>query len=239
MSQKINFLILLESSFLWKGIVNYCTLLNEVTSRKILTLSTEPNLKRFDQIILFLIGSILLYSATLLLAALTRGEDLGTWIWNRHQNQFSWFSRPIFIIPACYYAYRRMIWHVLGFMGLLGTSLFWFPSPAQVPVSVSKYLEWEKQLFFTNESPIPLVVLSITVTVFLLFLFVAFWQRKAFYGLLLINIGTILKIVTSLILGKEVGSAAIVPSLSSILVIDLVFFAIWKCRANRNRPHSR
>lgn len=184
--------------------------------------------KSIDNFVLSLIGVILLYSLVILLQTIASGTDVGTWIWNRHQHQFSWYSRPLFLIPACYYAYRQKIWHVIGFMLLLATSLFWFPAPAQVPESISNYLEWEKQLFFTNESLIPLILLIVAVILFLFGLFYSFWKRNPWYGLLLINLGTIIKIIVSVGLGKEMGMAAIVPSLSSLVIINFVAFLLWK-----------
>ncbi len=184
----------------------------------------------FDKIILCSIGFILLYSFVILFQAYFNGADIAEWIWERHQNQFSWYSRPLFIVPACYYAYRHKLWHVLGFNLLLATSLFWFSAPEQIPASVSGYLEWEKQLFFSNESLVPLILLSSVVLLFLLGLFYAFWQRNPWYGLLLINIGTVMKIIVSVVLGKEAGLAAIIPSLSSIAIINFVAFLIWKTK---------
>lgn len=195
-------------------------------------------MNRFDTIVLYGIGVLLLYSVVLLTGTFIRGEAIGDWIWNRHQNQFSWYSRPLFLIPACYYAYRRKIWHVVGFMALLATSLFWFPAPEQVSDSISDYLEWEKQLFFTNESRLPLIILIVVVSVFLFSLFFTFWKRSPFYGLVLINLGTILKIIVSLGFGKEVGTVSIIPSLSSIAVINVVYFLVRKYLQSKTEPET-
>ena len=186
------------------------------------------NKNRIENLVLSLICLILLYSLMILLRTYFSGADVGAWIWERHQNQFSWYSRPLFIIPACYYAYRQKLLHVIGFMLLLLTSLFWFSAPEQVPESVSDYLEWEKELFFSNESSMPLITLTVAVIIFLFGLFYTFWKRNPWYGLLLINVGTIIKIIVSIGFGKEVGMAAIVPSLSSIAFINFVAFIIWR-----------
>ncbi len=187
-----------------------------------------------DRFVLWIIGLILLYSAIIYAAAYFAGADMGAWVWGLHQNQFSWYSRPLFIIPASYYAYRRKVWHVIGFMALLATSLFWFDAPATVPPSVSEYLEWEKQFFFTNENKLPLIALIFGVIVFLLLLFHAFWQRNPWYGLGLINAGTVLKIIVSVAFGQDAGMAAIVPSLSSLLVINLFAWFLWRRKRNNS-----
>ncbi len=171
---------------------------------------------------------LFLYSLFLLGQAYLQGLDIGSWIWDRHQNLFSWYSRPIFIVPACYYAYQHKLWHTGAWMVLMFTSLFWFPAPEQVSVGVQAYLEWEKQLFFTGESTVPLVILIMGVMIFLFGIFYAFYKRNIWYGLLIINIGTLLKIFVSLNWGKETGVTAIVPSISSILFINIVALILWK-----------
>ncbi len=183
---------------------------------------------RFDWFVTFFVVATLLYSAAMLVHAYCDGENLAAWVWDRHRNQFSWYSRPLFLIPACYYAYRKKIWLVIGFMAMLFCSLFWFAAPANVSANVSDYLEWEKQLFFSNESKAPLLVLTLVVTGFLVALFSAFWRRKPWLGLVLINAGTVLKIFVGLVLDKESGGAAVAPSLSSLAVINFVAFAVWR-----------
>ncbi|WP_018689499.1 hypothetical protein [Ahrensia kielensis] len=181
-----------------------------------------------DHLVLWFIGLILLYSATIFFAAYFSGADMGAWVWGRHQNQFSWYSRPLFIIPAAYFAYRRKVWHVIGFMALLATSLFWFDAPNTVSPSVREYLQWEKQFFFTNNNKLPLIVLIFGVFVFLGLLFYAFWQRNLWYGVALINAGTLLKVIVSVTIGQDAGMAAIVPSFSSLLVINFLAWFIWR-----------
>ncbi|PRY74644.1 hypothetical protein CLV80_11626 [Yoonia maritima] len=191
-------------------------------------MSETAGRQTLDQLVLWLIGLILLYSAVIFFAAYFSGADMGAWVWERHQNQFSWYSRPLFVIPAAFYAYRHRVWHVVGFMALLATSLFWFEAPVTVPQSVSEYLEWEKQLFFINNNKLPLVAFVSGVIIFLGLFFYAFWQRNPWYGLALINAGTVLKIIVSVVFGQDAGMAAIVPSVSSLLVINLFAWFLWR-----------
>lgn len=184
-----------------------------------------------DNLVLVGMFVMFVYSIFLLTSAHLQGIELGLWIWERHQNLFSWYSRPLFVIPACYYAYRRKLHYTFGFILLMFASLFWFAAPEHVSIQVSSYLEWEKQLFFSGDSATPLIVLSITVVLFLIGLFYAFYKRSLLYGLLLINVGTILKIIVSITLGGESGTSAIVPSLSSILFIDLLALFLWRYKS--------
>lgn len=195
--------------------------------------ATKIKSGRLDAIVSWLVLTFIVLSAAMLIAAYYRGEPLGLWIWERHQNQFSWYSRPLFIIPACYYAFRQNLWLCAGFMLLMLCSLFWFEAPESVSGHVVNYLEWEKQLFFANESVLPLLFLLVGVIAFLFVLFYAFWQRNPWMGLLVINTGTLLKIAVSIVFGKEAGLAAIVPSVSSLVVINLVAYVVWRRFAGR------
>ena len=186
-----------------------------------------------DHFVMILLIIMLSYSAILLVSAWMQGAPIGEWIWNRHQNQFSWYSRPLFIIPACYYAYKQKIGFLIGILVLLGTSLFWFAPPAEVNPTISAYLDWERQLFFNPHNRTPLIVLSIAVLLFLFLLFYAFWQRNFWIGLLVFNIGNLLKIGVSIVYGGDVGMASIVPTLSSTIILNMLAFAIWKLKSKR------
>lgn len=181
-----------------------------------------------DKFVMVIILLMLSYSAILLANAWMNGVHIGEWIWNRHQNQFSWYSRPLFIIPACYYAYKQKLGFVIGIMVLLGTSLFWFAPPTEVSETISGYLDWERQMFFNSSNRNPIIILSISVLIFLFLLFYAFWQKSFWIGLLVLNIGNILKIGVSIFFGGDAGMASIVPTLSSILILNILAFVIWK-----------
>lgn len=188
-----------------------------------------------DRVIRFIIIALLTYSGIILFQAYLAGADLGSWIWERHQNLFSWYSRPLFIIPACYYAYRRKLSYIIGFILLMATSLFWFDAPSIIPDQVSGYLEWEKQLFFVNENPWPLILLSGAVIVFLVSLFYAFWKRNIWYGVIVANVGTILKIIVSVTLDPQSGTAAILPSVTSMLVVNIIAYLVWRKYIQKSR----
>lgn len=189
---------------------------------------------RFDDLVLTTIIILLLYSAILLIKAYLSGANIGDWIWHRHQNLFSWYSSPLFIIPACYYAYKQKIGFIIGFMALLGTSLFWFAPPAEVSETISEFLDWERQLFFNPNNRQPLIILSIAVLLFLTLLFYAFWIRSFWIGLLVFNIGNLLKIAVSVIFGGDVGMAAIIPTLSSTVILNILALIIWKVQMNKS-----
>jgi len=181
---------------------------------------------------------MLVYSVFLLANAWHREFDLGNWIWERHQNLFSWYSRPLFILPACYYAYQRKPGYLLGILALLATSLFWFAPPTEVADSVSGYLEWERRFFLNPDNMLPMFALAFAAATFLFLLFYSLWHRNVLVGLIVLNVGSLLKIAISVTLGGEAGKAAIGPTVSSIVALNLCAFFIWKWMKRRSRHSS-
>ena len=36
-------------------------------------------------------------------------NDVAAWAWARHHNILSWYIRPLFLLPFCFFAYRRSL----------------------------------------------------------------------------------------------------------------------------------
>ena len=36
-------------------------------------------------------------------------NDFLSWVWARHHNELSWYVRPLFLLPFCFFAYRRSL----------------------------------------------------------------------------------------------------------------------------------
>ena len=60
---------------------------------------------------------VILSVATLALAIVAAGviaatsstDEFVAWAWARHHNILSWYVRPLFILPFCFFAYRRSL----------------------------------------------------------------------------------------------------------------------------------
>ena len=55
--------------------------------------------------------------------------DFLSWVWARHHNELSWYVRPLFLLPFCFFAYKRSLWGIVVTLLVFPTSLFWFPAP--------------------------------------------------------------------------------------------------------------
>jgi hypothetical protein len=57
-------------------------------------------------------------------------SDFFNWAWARHHNELSWYIRPLFILPFCYFAYKKSGWGIVLTLLAVTSSMFWFPAPA-------------------------------------------------------------------------------------------------------------
>jgi hypothetical protein len=62
-----------------------------------------------------------------------------SWAWARHHNILSWYIRPLFLLPFCYFAYRRSVKSIALTLLALATSKFWFPEPEQPDPKVLEF----------------------------------------------------------------------------------------------------
>lgn len=149
------------------------------------------------------------------------------WAWARHHSLLSWYIRPLFVLPYCYFAYKRKLWLILLTLAIFPTTIFWFPAPETVSDNVLQYMNFERE-FLLHASVLHRVSLLLLVIVFLWVLALAFWKRSWLAGVLVLNIGTMMKVVWSIFFGGEIGYASIVPSVVTLIVCNTVLYFIWR-----------
>jgi hypothetical protein len=155
-------------------------------------------------------------------------NDFLSWVWARHHNELSWYIRPLFLLPFCYFAFRRSLLGILVTLLVFPTSLFWFPAPENPSPRVEGYLAWEHQ-FLTEGSVAARVALVLLVIGFFVALAAAFWKRSWLWGLAVLNAGTLLKVIWSVAFGGAAGWASLAPSLFTLAVTDaaILLAARW------------
>src|ERR687893_2252015 len=72
------------------------------------------------------------------------------WAWARHHNELSWYIRPLFLLPFCYFAYRRSLLGITLTVVALATSMFWFPAPERANPGAAEFLAMERE-YLTGE----------------------------------------------------------------------------------------
>src|SRR5918998_1959119 len=155
-------------------------------------------------------------------------NDFLSWVWARHHNELSWYVRPLFLLPFCFFAYKRSLPGILVTLLIFPTSLFWFPAPENPSARVEGYLAWERQ-FLLEGSVVARVALVVLVVAFFVALAVAFWRRSWLWGLAVLNAGTLLKVIWSVAFGGAAGWASLVPSLFTLALTDaaILLAARW------------
>ncbi len=182
-------------------------------------------MKRTD--VMLSIGTILLVLLALGVVAATGNlDDFAAWAWARHHNELSWYIRGLFILPFCYFAYRRSLWGITLTVVALATSMFWFPAPARVDPGAAEFLAVERE-YLTSNWTIWKVLLSLLVPISFAALAVAFWRRSLVWGLAVINAMVLVKIVWSFYFGDRAGGLTLLPSaIVGLAICDVVILYV-------------
>lgn len=151
-------------------------------------------------------------------------SDFFNWVFERHHNQWSWYLRPIFLIPFCFFAYKRS-WSGLSItVFCLFTSMVWFPKPEVVSEQVIEFLNFEKE-WLTGEWTSAKILLALTVPFSFAALALAFWKRSLLMGLGVVVLMATGKVVWSIYNAGEAGKSIVIPAIIGlILCVGLIAF---------------
>ncbi len=186
-------------------------------------------MKKYDKLLAILFGMLII---GLLFLAFTNKAFL-TWAFERHQNQMSWYIRPLFIIPYCYFAYKRSWSGILGTIFLLFTSMFWFPEPSVVSEDVKQFLRMEKA-WLNSDWTMAELFMSLTIPFFFFALGLAFWKRSLRIGLIIITVTVGGKIIWSIGFAGHSGKSVIVPALVGLLIcFGLIYYGFKRFEKNK------
>jgi hypothetical protein len=119
----------------------------------------------------------------------------------------------------------------------LVTSMFWFPAPERVDPRAAEFLAVEKD-YLTGDWTLTKILLALLVPVSFAALAVAFWRRSLVWGLTVINVMVLVKIVWTFYFGEESGGLTLLPSaLVGLAVCDAVI--LYVVRRMRKRSSSK
>ncbi|MGY4827297.1 hypothetical protein ACVNIS_01815 [Sphaerotilaceae bacterium SBD11-9] len=162
-------------------------------------------------------------------------QGFAEWAWARHHNVLSWYIRPLFLIPFCYFAYRRNLVAVLVTLFALLTSMFWFPVPERVPPGVQAALAAEREYLLSPWS-IPKIVVALLVPGMLAALALAFWRRSLVWGAVVVNAIALAKVSwTGAVFEQEGFLEHLAPAIAGLVVCNAVL-AVWYVRLRRKAP---
>ena len=165
-------------------------------------------MKKFkqDQIV-----ALIFFTLTILFIALSiTNKPFFDWVFDRHHNQLSWYIRPLFLIPFCYFSYKQNWSGISITIFLLFTSMFWFPRPEEVSDGVKEFLQFEKD-FLYGEWDIKKVMMVLTIPISFLALGLSFWKRSLIMGVCVVILMATGKVVWSIQNAGESGESILVP----------------------------
>ena len=139
------------------------------------------------------------------------------WAFARHHNPWSWYIRPLFLIPFCYFAYKRSWSGILGTLFLLMTSMFWFPAPEAANDQVSSFLLMEKE-YLTGAWGWTKVLISLLIPASLTILGMAFWKRSLWLGISVLVFIAAAKMLWSFAFGGASGRSVMIPAILGLIV---------------------
>lgn len=179
--------------------------------------------KRYDKLFALVFGAL-----TILLIVLAfTNRAFFDWAYERHQNQLGWYIRPLFLIPFCYFAYRRSWTGIMGTLFVLLTSMFWFPKPAVVNEQVKQFLEMEKE-YLSGGWGMTKILISLLVPVSLTVLAAAFWKRNLWFGLSVMALIAVAKMIWSIAYGGEAGRSVLLPAVVGLVVCTGLIYLGYK-----------
>ncbi len=180
-------------------------------------------MKKYDKQIALVFG---LLTILFLILSMTNTAFFD-WVFARHHNQWSWYIRPVFLIPFCFFAYKRNWAGISITIFCLFTSMFWFNSPEVVSDSVKTFLQFEKDWLY-GEWNYKKIMLIITVPVSFIALGLAFWKRSLLMGLGVVVLMATGKIIWSIYNAGQSGKSIIVPAILGLIICILFIYFGFK-----------
>ena len=196
-------------------------------------------MKRTD--VILSVGTLaLVLVAAAVVAATGTTHEFAEWAWARHHNVLSWYIRPLFILPFCYFAYKRSLWGIVLTVVALATSMFWFPAPEHSSPAVNEMLASERQ-YLTANWTLWKVLIALLVPLGFAALALAFWRRSLAWGLAVINAMVLFKIGWTFLFSTEAGAMSHLPAalLGLVLCDALILFFMRRMRARSSFRHPQ
>jgi hypothetical protein len=174
--------------------------------------------------------------AVVAMAAMGSIDEFLSWAWERHHNVLSWYIRPLFFLPFCFFAYKRSLSGMILTLVALATSMFWFPAPGRTDPQVLQFLAVERE-YLTGDWTTAKVLMALIVPVSFAALGLVFWKRSIVYGLVLLNAVVLVKLAWSFYFGDESGGITLLPSaLAGLAVCDAVILYVVRRMRKRSSP---
>ncbi len=154
-------------------------------------------------------------------------SDIAAWAWARHHNEWSWYIRPLFLLPYCWFAWRRNLTGVALTLVALLTSMFWFPAPETPSPRAVDVLAAEKE-YLLGRWTWWKVALALLAPATLAALAAAFWRRSFVWGIAVVNLMVVAKVAwTFVFFSPESALYHLLPAALGAVICNAVLAAAW------------
>ncbi len=146
----------------------------------------------------------------------------------------SWYIRPLFLIPFCYFALKRSWGGIFGTVFFLLTSML-VPKPETVGDQVKSFLEME-QAYLTGNWGFAKIMITLLVPLSLGALALAFWKRSLWLGVSVLIFIAVAKMLWSVVFGGASGTSVIAPAILGLAVCIALICIGFVRLDKRKRP---
>ncbi|MDX8367946.1 hypothetical protein [Cytobacillus sp. IB215665] len=171
------------------------------------------NKKRIDMMVALIFA---IFTITFLILFRTN-QDFFNWTFERHHNVLSWYVRPLFLIPFCFFAYKRSLAGISATIFLQFTSMFWFPKPETTNELVNQFLAME-MVYLQGELNFSLISQTLLIPISFIALGVVLWKRNLKLGISVVILMTIGKMIWSVVQGGESGTSIFIPAMLGLII---------------------
>jgi hypothetical protein len=145
----------------------------------------------------------------------------------------NWYIRPLFIIPFCYFAYKKSVRGIIVTVLAALSSMFWFPAPSIENAQASEFLSMERR-YITGTWTNLMIAFAALIPVWFALLFLCFRKRWWLLGVLAINGGAILKIAWGFVIAGDSAWSIVPPVVVGAIVVNAcVLFAFRRWHGDR------
>ncbi len=165
----------------------------------------------------YILGIVFAVATIVFVILFLTNDSIFNWAFARHHNVWSWYIRPLFIIPIILFAFKKSLTGIFVSVFALFTSMFWFSAPEISSPQVMAFLAYEMD-YLKGEWTAPKIIMSLSVPIFFIVLIIAAWKRNWKLLLGVVIAAAVLKIVWSVVFSGEAGMSILKPAIIGLVI---------------------
>jgi hypothetical protein len=165
----------------------------------------------------YIFGIFFAFATVVFVIIFLTNDIFFNWAFARHHNVWSWYIRPLFIIPIILFAFKKSLTGIFVSIFALFTSMFWFPAVETSNPQVMTFLAYEME-YLKGAWTAPKIIMSLSVPIFFIALVIAAWKRNWRLLLGIVIAAAVLKVVWSIVFSGEAGMSILKPAITGLSI---------------------